>query len=193
MNWIFTGGRPLGLAHSHENEVFVADAEKPEADFGLANDANDDNRKVITENLPQVESSSGDDPRSDTSSTCEAAAGLLRSISLVNVYRDVVAQSGACWDVVVLLNTYSCSCSCSSWRLSIDSSGTESKLIGGSHADASCLLPMEEVEWNEDVASSDVIKWLEWTGEKHNGTGVVAQVELTKTQVANDNGIRGQT
>ncbi|ONI24916.1 hypothetical protein PRUPE_2G269100 [Prunus persica] len=73
---------------------------------------------------------------------------------------------------------------------SIESSGTESKLTGGSHADASCLLPMEEVEWNEDVASSElhVIKRLEWTGEKHNGTGVVAQVELTKTQVANDNG-----
>ncbi|KAL6291191.1 hypothetical protein ACE6H2_008701 [Prunus campanulata] len=34
-----------------------------EADFVLANDANDDNRKVITENLSQVESSSGDDPR----------------------------------------------------------------------------------------------------------------------------------
>ncbi|XP_034202794.1 DUF724 domain-containing protein 3-like isoform X1 [Prunus dulcis] len=73
---------------------------------------------------------------------------------------------------------------------SIESSGTESKLTGGSHADASCLLPIEEVEWNEDVASSElhVIKRLEWTGEKHNGTGVVAQVELTKTQVANDNG-----
>ncbi|KAH0970995.1 hypothetical protein GBA52_023151 [Prunus armeniaca] len=27
-NWVFTGGRPLGLAHGHENEVFVADAEK---------------------------------------------------------------------------------------------------------------------------------------------------------------------
>ncbi|CAB4271134.1 unnamed protein product [Prunus armeniaca] len=72
----------------------------------------------------------------------------------------------------------------------IESSGTESKLTGGSHADTSCLLPMEEVEWNEDGASSElhVIKRLEWTGEKHNGTGVVAQVELTKTQVANDNG-----
>ncbi|XP_016649798.1 PREDICTED: uncharacterized protein LOC103333120 [Prunus mume] len=72
----------------------------------------------------------------------------------------------------------------------IESSGTESKLTRGSHADASCLLPMEEVEWNEDGASSElhVIKRLEWTGEKHNGTGVVAQVELTKTQVANDNG-----
>ncbi|KAH0973774.1 hypothetical protein GBA52_025930 [Prunus armeniaca] len=27
-NWVFIGGRPLGLAHGHENEVFVADAEK---------------------------------------------------------------------------------------------------------------------------------------------------------------------
>ncbi|KAH0973776.1 hypothetical protein GBA52_025932 [Prunus armeniaca] len=27
-NWVFTGGRPLGLAHGHKNEVFVADTEK---------------------------------------------------------------------------------------------------------------------------------------------------------------------
>ncbi|KAL6291274.1 hypothetical protein ACE6H2_008784 [Prunus campanulata] len=72
----------------------------------------------------------------------------------------------------------------------IESFCTESKLTGGSHADTSCLLPMEEFERNEDGASSElhVIKRLDWTGEKQNGTGVVAQVELTKTQVANDNG-----
>ncbi|KAB2596385.1 tRNA (guanine(26)-N(2))-dimethyltransferase-like [Pyrus ussuriensis x Pyrus communis] len=34
-----------------------------EADFVLANDANDENRKVITENLSQVESGSGDEAR----------------------------------------------------------------------------------------------------------------------------------
>ncbi|KAJ6721279.1 ARM REPEAT SUPERFAMILY PROTEIN [Salix viminalis] len=33
--------------------------------------------------------------QSESSSACEAAAGLLRSISSVNVYRDVVAESGA--------------------------------------------------------------------------------------------------
>ncbi|BFG23062.1 hypothetical protein CerSpe_093350 [Prunus speciosa] len=72
----------------------------------------------------------------------------------------------------------------------IESFGTESKLTGGSHADTSCLLPMEEFERNEDGTSSElhVIKRLDWTGEEQNGTGVVAQVELTKTQVANDNG-----
>ncbi|XP_021828399.1 DUF724 domain-containing protein 3-like isoform X2 [Prunus avium] len=72
----------------------------------------------------------------------------------------------------------------------IESFGTESKLTRGSHADTSCLLPMEEFEWNEDGVSSElhVIKRLDWTGEKQNGTGVVAQVELTKTQVANVNG-----
>ncbi|BBH03022.1 beta-hexosaminidase 1 [Prunus dulcis] len=41
---------------------------------------------------------------SNTSSTCEAAAGLLRSISLVNVYRDVVAQGGAIEEITGLLN-----------------------------------------------------------------------------------------
>lgn len=42
--------------------------------------------------------------RSDSSSTCEAAAGLLRSIALVNSYRDLVAMSGAIEEITGLLN-----------------------------------------------------------------------------------------
>ncbi|XP_034202790.1 DUF724 domain-containing protein 3-like isoform X5 [Prunus dulcis] len=102
----------------------------------------------------------------------------------------------------------------------IESSGirSDSELTGGSHAGTSCLLPVEEVEWNEDGVSSEikgkgklpeylvehrkdpatdhtndifelpVITMWDLTGEKLSGTGVVAQVELTKTQVVNDNG-----
>ncbi|XP_008234138.1 PREDICTED: uncharacterized protein LOC103333121 isoform X2 [Prunus mume] len=102
----------------------------------------------------------------------------------------------------------------------IESSGirSDSELTGGSHAGTSCLLPVEEVEQNEDGVSSEikgkgklaeylvelpkdpatdhtndifelpVITMWDLTGEKLNGTGVVAQVELTKTQVVNDNG-----
>ncbi|XP_034202793.1 DUF724 domain-containing protein 3-like isoform X8 [Prunus dulcis] len=84
----------------------------------------------------------------------------------------------------------------------IESSGirSDSELTGGSHAGTSCLLPVEEVEWNEDGVSSEIKgkgKLPEYlvehrkdpaTGEKLSGTGVVAQVELTKTQVVNDNG-----
>ncbi|CAB4301574.1 unnamed protein product [Prunus armeniaca] len=101
-----------------------------------------------------------------------------------------------------------------------ESSGirSDSELTGGSHAGTSCLLPVEEVERNEDGVSSEikgkgklpeylvehpkdpatdhtndifefpVITMWDLTGEKLNGTGVVAQVELTKTQVVNDNG-----
>ncbi|XP_008231801.1 PREDICTED: uncharacterized protein LOC103330974 isoform X1 [Prunus mume] len=84
----------------------------------------------------------------------------------------------------------------------IESSGisSDSELTGGSTAGTSCLLPIEEVVQNEDGVSSEIKgngKLREYlvehskdpaTGEKHNGTGVVAQVELTKTQAVNDNG-----
>ncbi|KAM1054280.1 hypothetical protein PS2_001639 [Malus domestica] len=102
-----------------------------------------------------------------------------------------------------------------------ESSGikSESEATGGSHAGASCLLPMEGVGQNEDGVTSAVegngkrtallvegeehngggsmaadcsndifelsmITRLDLKGEKHDGTGVVAQVESTETQVA---------
>jgi len=42
--------------------------------------------------------------QSELSSACEASAGLLRSISSVNVYRDVVAESGAIEEITRLLS-----------------------------------------------------------------------------------------
>lgn len=42
--------------------------------------------------------------RSESNSACEAAAGLLRSISLVNLYKDLVAESGAIEEITGLLN-----------------------------------------------------------------------------------------
>ncbi|XP_076902984.1 uncharacterized protein LOC143557907 [Bidens hawaiensis] len=41
--------------------------------------------------------------KSDSSIACEAAAGLLRMISSVNIYRDLVAQSGAIEEITSLL------------------------------------------------------------------------------------------
>lgn len=41
--------------------------------------------------------------KSDSDSACEAAAGLLRVISSINVYRDLVAESGAIEEMAVLL------------------------------------------------------------------------------------------
>lgn len=48
--------------------------------------------------------------RSESTSTCEAAAGLLRSISLVNIYKDLVAESGAIEEITGLLNQPSLTC-----------------------------------------------------------------------------------
>ena len=42
--------------------------------------------------------------RSESASTCEAAAGLLRSISMVNLFRDSVAESGAIEEITALLS-----------------------------------------------------------------------------------------
>ncbi|XP_074338981.1 uncharacterized protein LOC141677120 [Apium graveolens] len=41
--------------------------------------------------------------KSESTSTCEAAAGLLRTISTVNAYRDIVAESGAIEEIFGLL------------------------------------------------------------------------------------------
>ncbi|KAJ6718908.1 ARM REPEAT SUPERFAMILY PROTEIN [Salix purpurea] len=64
--------------------------------------------------------------QSESSSACEAAAGLLRSISSVNVYRDVVAESGAIEEITGLLNRLSLTPEvmeqilCALWNLSVD-------------------------------------------------------------------------
>lgn len=41
--------------------------------------------------------------KSESISTCEAAAGLLRSVSSVNVYREDVADAGAIEEISALL------------------------------------------------------------------------------------------
>ncbi|KAL9389652.1 hypothetical protein Peur_018257 [Populus x canadensis] len=64
--------------------------------------------------------------QSESSSACEAAAGLLRSISSVNVYRDVVAESGAIEEITGLLSQPSLAPEvmeqslCILWNLSVD-------------------------------------------------------------------------
>lgn len=64
--------------------------------------------------------------RSESISTCEAAAGLLRSISLVNLYRDSVAESGAIEEITGLLTQPSLTPEvkeqsiCVLWNLSVD-------------------------------------------------------------------------
>ncbi|CAL5400002.1 unnamed protein product [Camellia sinensis] len=64
--------------------------------------------------------------KSDSSSTCEAAAGLLRMMSSVNVYRESVAESGAIEEITALLSRSSLTSDvkeqsiCTLWNLSVD-------------------------------------------------------------------------
>ncbi|KAK4596752.1 hypothetical protein RGQ29_014694 [Quercus rubra] len=64
--------------------------------------------------------------RSKSSSPCEAAAGLLRSISSVNLYRELVAESGAIEEIAGLLSQPSLTpevkeqSMCTLWNLSVD-------------------------------------------------------------------------
>ncbi|XP_039006942.1 uncharacterized protein LOC120134571 isoform X1 [Hibiscus syriacus] len=63
---------------------------------------------------------------SESSATCEAAAGLLRSISSINLYRGIVAESGAIEGITGLLNRPSLTSEvkeqsiCTLWNLSVD-------------------------------------------------------------------------
>ncbi|XP_030513026.1 uncharacterized protein LOC115727034 isoform X2 [Rhodamnia argentea] len=63
---------------------------------------------------------------SDSTSTCEAAAGLLRLIASVNIYRDSVAGAGAMEEIIGLLSRPSLTpevkeqCLCTLWNLSVD-------------------------------------------------------------------------
>lgn len=64
--------------------------------------------------------------RSESNAACEAAAGLLRSISSINVYRDLVAECGAIEEITGLLTRPSLTSEvkeqsmCTLWNLSVD-------------------------------------------------------------------------
>ncbi|KAI0515850.1 hypothetical protein KFK09_008518 [Dendrobium nobile] len=64
--------------------------------------------------------------KSDSPSTCEAAAGLLRNISSVKLYRDIIAESGVVEEIAWLLHQSFLSLGvkeqslCTLWNLSID-------------------------------------------------------------------------
>lgn len=64
--------------------------------------------------------------KSDSSSTCEAAAGLLREIASINLYRESVAESGAIEEITGLLRHSPLTSEvkeqsiCTLWNLSVD-------------------------------------------------------------------------
>ncbi|TYJ49798.1 hypothetical protein E1A91_A01G160200v1 [Gossypium mustelinum] len=63
---------------------------------------------------------------SESSATCEAAAGLLLSVSSINLYKDIVAESGAIEGITGLLSRPSLTSEvkeqsmCTLWNLSVD-------------------------------------------------------------------------
>ncbi|XP_074563924.1 uncharacterized protein LOC141820503 isoform X2 [Curcuma longa] len=64
--------------------------------------------------------------KSESSSACEAAAGLLHTVSAVSMYRDAIAESGAIEEISRLLcqptltSEVKKQCLCTLWNLSID-------------------------------------------------------------------------
>ncbi|XP_010460100.1 PREDICTED: uncharacterized protein LOC104741035 isoform X1 [Camelina sativa] len=64
--------------------------------------------------------------KSDSSSACEAAAGLIRSIASVNLYRESVAESAALEEITALLSQPELAtvvkeqCICALWNLTVD-------------------------------------------------------------------------
>ncbi|KAL9148780.1 hypothetical protein ABFS82_12G065800 [Erythranthe guttata] len=64
--------------------------------------------------------------KSDSDSACEAASGLLRAISSINLFRDFVAESGAVEEMTALLTRSALSSDvkeqtiCTLWNLSVD-------------------------------------------------------------------------
>ncbi|XP_056854916.1 uncharacterized protein LOC130504323 isoform X2 [Raphanus sativus] len=63
--------------------------------------------------------------KSESSSACEAASGLLRSIASVNLYRELVAESGALEELTALLSRPSLATVkeqgiCALWNLTVD-------------------------------------------------------------------------
>ncbi|KAF9601124.1 hypothetical protein IFM89_017029, partial [Coptis chinensis] len=110
--------------------------------------------------------------KSDTSSTCEAAAGLLRTISSVNLYRISVVESGAIEEITALLSRSSLTADvkeqsiCVLWNLSVDEK-LRVKIANGD------LLPIlvkflgDEEEMKVKEAAGGVLANLALSGSNH--------------------------
>ncbi|CAK7326769.1 unnamed protein product [Dovyalis caffra] len=110
--------------------------------------------------------------QSESSSACEAAAGLLRSISSVNVYRDVVAESGAIEEITGLLCQPSLTPEvmeqsiCILWNLSVD----EKLRVKIANPDILPLLikSLEDEDMRVKEAAGGVLANLTLTHSNHN-------------------------
>ncbi|XP_060213564.1 uncharacterized protein LOC132640812 isoform X1 [Lycium barbarum] len=129
--------------------------------------------------------------RSESDAACEAAAGLLRMISSVNIYRDLVADSGAIEEINGLLRRSSLSPNvieqslCTLWNLSVDEK-LRNKIA------KSDLLPLlikflEDEEVRVKEAAGGVLANLALTASNHKNmieAGVIPKMAmLLKTEV----------
>ncbi|KAJ8548416.1 hypothetical protein K7X08_032519 [Anisodus acutangulus] len=129
--------------------------------------------------------------RSDSDAACEAAAGLLRIISSLNMYRELVADSGAIEEINALLTRSSLSPNvkeqnlCTLWNLSVDEK-LRNKIAN------SDLLPLlikflEDEEVRVKEAAGGVLANLALTASNHKNmieAGVIPKLAmLLKTEV----------
>ncbi|XP_020571255.1 uncharacterized protein LOC110018317 [Phalaenopsis equestris] len=110
--------------------------------------------------------------KSGNFSTCEAAAGLLRNISSVNLYRDIIAESGVIEEIVWLLHQPCLTIGvkeqslCTLWNLSID----EKTRIKIAHGDFLPLLVkfLDDEEIKVKEAAGGVLANLSLSPCNHN-------------------------
>uniref|UniRef100_A0A2P2KJT4 U-box domain-containing protein 12 n=2 Tax=Rhizophora mucronata TaxID=61149 RepID=A0A2P2KJT4_RHIMU len=110
--------------------------------------------------------------KSDSDSAHEAAAGLLRSISSIDLYRDVVAESGAIEEISSLLSQSSLTSEvkeqsiCTLWNLSIEEKHRVK--IANSDILPALIKSLEEDDIKVKEAAGGVLANLALTHSNHN-------------------------
>ncbi|KAJ4835247.1 hypothetical protein Tsubulata_026676 [Turnera subulata] len=110
--------------------------------------------------------------QSESTSASEAAAGLLRSISSINSYRDVVAESGAIEEITALLRQPSLATQvkeqsiCTLWNLSADQKLGQK--IANSYILPLLVKSLDDEEMNVKEAAGGVLSNLALTHSNHS-------------------------
>ncbi|KAK4716256.1 hypothetical protein R3W88_014594 [Solanum pinnatisectum] len=138
--------------------------------------------------------------RSESNAACEAAAGLLRMISSVDMYRDLVADSGAIEEINAVLRRSSLSSDvmeqglCTLWNLSVDEK-LRKKIANSDFLPLLIkFLEYEEVQVKE--AAGGILANLALTASNHNNmieAGVIPKLAmLLKNEVEGSKVIKNE-
>ncbi|KAL3337530.1 hypothetical protein AABB24_029925 [Solanum stoloniferum] len=138
--------------------------------------------------------------RSESNAACEAAAGLLRMISSVDMYRDLVADSGAIEEINAVLRRSSLSSDvmeqglCTLWNLSVDEK-LRNKIANSDFLPLLIkFLEYEEVQVKE--AAGGILANLALTASNHNNmieAGVIPKLAmLLKNEVEGSKVIKNE-